>query len=91
MLPDPVPLGPSSRYAGRPEAELVAWCYRMSALVDLWWVQFGRFRALGVTPALGGPCARALMEAREGLLREGAALRLELAARLAEVRSAVAA
>jgi hypothetical protein len=91
LLPRPLPLGPSSRYAGLSEAELVAWCHRLSALFDLWWAQFGRFRAMGVTAALGGPCARALAEAREVLLSEAAALRLELEARLAEVRSAVAA
>ena len=90
MLPDPLPPAPTSRYAGLSEAELMAWCHRWSALFDLWWVELSRLRTVGVAAALGGPCARALVEAREALLAEGAALRLELEARLVEARLAAA-
>jgi hypothetical protein len=91
MLPDPVPFGPASRYAGLSDAELVGWSLRLMRASDLWCLQAARFRQVGVTTALGGPCARALAEAQLDLATEMAALRVALQTRVDEIRRAVAA
>ena len=77
-LPEPPPLGPASRYAGLSAPELWAWSRRLSACADLWTGQARRFVAMGVTPALGGPCADALLEAHRALLTELRAIGTEL-------------
>jgi hypothetical protein len=86
MLPDPVPFGPASRYAGLSHAEVMAWQARLCAAAEQWWLQTDRFRSVGVTVALGGPCGRALAEAGERLLAELVAVRGELDVRAAELR-----
>jgi len=77
-LPDPLPFGPAGRYAGLSAAELWAWSRRLAACVDLWSVQVVRFGTMGVTPALGGPCAAALLEAHRTLMAELRAIGAEL-------------
>jgi hypothetical protein len=91
VLPDPVPLGPASRYAGLSDAELLAWAARLSAARDQWCAQVLRFRQVGVTTALGGPCARALVDAHLELATEANALWVVLQVRLDEIRRVIAA
>jgi hypothetical protein len=91
MLRDPVPFGPASRYAGLSDAELLAWSARLMAARDLWCLQVVRFRQVGVTTALGGPCARALVDAQADLVTELNAVRVALQVRCDEIRRAVAA
>jgi hypothetical protein len=91
MLPDPVPFGPASRYAGLTDAELLAWSTRLAAASDQWCVQVDRFRRVGITTALGGPCARALLDAHTELVKEMTALRVVLQVRRDEIRRTVAA
>lgn len=89
-LPPALPLGVASRYAGLSEDELLAWGGRLLYLHELWWVQLARFADVGVTTVLGGPCARALVGARDRLMTEGRALTVELTMRMGEARAAVA-
>jgi hypothetical protein len=91
MLPDPAPFGPASRYAALSQAEVLASYARLCAAAEQWWLQTDRFRAVGVTAALGGPCGRALAEAGDRLLGELVAVRTELDVRAAELRRQLAA
>jgi hypothetical protein len=91
VLPEPPVLGPAARYAGMSPAELLGWQARLLANADLWIGQAVRFRQVGVTAPLGGPCARALLAAHAVLMKELAAIAAALEAQAAELRRGAAA
>jgi hypothetical protein len=91
VLPEPPVLGPAARYAGMSPADLLGWRARLLAAADLWIGQAIRFRNVGVTAPLGGPCARALLAAHAVLMKEVAAVVAALEAQAAELRRGAAA
>ncbi|MDP9221737.1 MAG: hypothetical protein M3P23_14535 [Actinomycetota bacterium] len=91
MLPEPPVLGPAARSAGMSPTDLLGWQARLLAAADLWIGQAVRFRNLGVTPPLGGPCGRALLAAHAVLMTELAAVAAALETQAAELRTGAAA
>lgn len=89
--PAHLPFGPNSRYAALPDAELAGWAVRLLAAQDAWLASVRRFAAVGVTPALGGPCAQALVEAQAALAVELGAVAAALTVRVGELQCAAAA
>jgi hypothetical protein len=91
VLPEPPVLGPAARSAGMSTAELLGWRARLLANAELWLGQTVRFRSIGVTAPLGGPCARALLAAHAMLAKELSAAAAALEAQAAELRRGAAA